>query len=430
MWKALTRMLLLLSILCLTACAETSRIAGEPDDTRQQKEPVEITLWAYQVGDWGNPTSVSRLLTSFRKAYPDIRVSVEYLNYDTGDTRMEKAIASGTPPDLVLESPERLVTNWGSRGLMLDLTDLWEESGADIYESVRTACRQSSGEYYVYPICMSAHCMAVNYDLFRAADALQYLDEENHTWTAEGFASAVQALRAYGQEHVGAVYCGGQGGDQGTRALVNNLYGGSFTDEAHTRYVVESEENIQALQLLYELDGIDFEPELNGNGEIDRFCQGELAMAFCWNCSFEISRTVKKQDLHFTVLPMTFPTSSGQPKLQGGIWGFGVFDSGDAEKIEAAKSFIRFIAGNDSVYSRAVQIAHFWPVKDMQNLYENDALMTKYSQFIPYVGDYYQITPNWTTARTAWWTMLQKIGAGEEIRAAVREFSETANQND
>ena len=52
----------------------------------------------------------------------------------------------------------------------------------------------------------------------------------------------------------------------------------------------------------------------------------------------------------------------------------------------------------------------FWPVRDWENIYANDALMTEYSIFIPYEGDYYQVTPNWTAARTAWWNMLQKVG--------------------
>ena len=43
---------------------------------------------------------------------------------------------------------------------------------------------------------------------------------------------------------------------------------------------------------------------------------------------------------------MAFPTESGDPKLCGGIWGFGIFDNGDEAKIEAAKTFIDFIAAD------------------------------------------------------------------------------------
>lgn len=425
MRKLFVFLLGLLAAAGLAACGG-SESEGTPQPA--EKEPVEITLWCYPVGDWGTPTAVSGLITGFRKACPDILISVEYLDYDTGDARVNEAVAAGKAPDLVFESPERLVAGWGDRGLMADLSDLWaEEHSSGIYEAVRSACRHNNGEYYVYPLCSSAHCMAVNYDLFQAAGALQYLDEESRTWTAEGFISAVEALRAYGQERVGVVYCGGQGGDQGTRALVNNLYGGSFTDSAHTRYTADSEENMRALQLLRDLDGIAFDPELAGAGEVEQFCRGELAMAFCWNCTLEVMHTVKNPDLDFQVLPMAFPTSSGDPRLQGGIWGLGVFDNGDADRVAAAKEFIRYIVGSEETYIRAVQMSNAWPVREEENIYANDALMTEYSLFVPYVGDYYQVTPNWPEARTAWWNMLQKVGRGEDIAQALRDFDAQAN---
>ena len=416
----------LAAALALTACG--GRNQPVPDSGTEEAEAVELTLWTFPVGDWGNPTALSGLLAGFRRDHPNIHISVECLDYDTGDARINEAIAQGAAPDLVLESPERLVSNWGERGLMADLSDLWsEEAAGEIYDSVRTACRHDSGAYYVFPLCMSAHCMAVNYDLFQAAGALQYIDEESRTWSAEGFVQAVEALRAYGVERAAVVHCGSQAGDQGTRALVTNLYGGSFTDEDHTRYTFDSEENIRALELLRNLEGVSFAPELSGSGEVDLFCQGELAMAFCWNGALEVLQTLKYPDMDFRILPMTFPTDSGEPKLQYGIWGFGVFDNRDAERLAAAKEFIRYITGSDSQYGRAVQATNFWPVREMEDLYPNDAMMAEYSRFIPYMGGYCQAAPNWVEARDAWWRMLQQVGAGADIPEAVRLFSETAN---
>ncbi len=58
----------------------------------------------------------------------------------------------------------------------------------------------------------------------------------------------------------------------------------------------------------------------------------------------------------------------------------------------------------------------------MDNIYENDMLMTEYSNFMPYMGDYYQITPEWDKARTAWWQLLAKIADGTDISEAVKGF--------
>ncbi|MCI8852594.1 MAG: carbohydrate ABC transporter substrate-binding protein, partial [Lachnospiraceae bacterium] len=113
--------------------------------------------------------------------------------------------------------------------------------------------------------------------------------------------------------------------------------------------------------------------------------------------------------------------------LQGGIWGFGIFDNGDEKRVQAAKTFIRYLTENDRCYKRAVLVSSVWPVRDMQEVYENDLLMEEYSFFSQYMGDYYQVTPGWADAREGWWKMLQKIGAGEDVDTAVEEFSRQAN---
>ncbi|MBD5133826.1 MAG: extracellular solute-binding protein [Clostridiales bacterium] len=417
------------ALLCLLLCAALlSSCVGnvpvtDPAETGDSPEDIELTLSAFPVGNWGNPTTVSNILAGFHKEYPNIHISVDYLSYESGDQEINQAVSEGRAPDLVLEGPERLVANWGEQGWMVDLSDLWQSEQADaIYDPVREACRHRDGAYYEFPICMSAHCMAINYDMFQAAGALAYIDEEAHTWTTDGFIEAVRALTAYGQESAGVIYCKNQSGDQGTRALVNNLYGGSFADEGHTVYTVDSEENRKALQLLYDLEGITFEPSLSSADAIELFCKKETAMCFCWNASVEVQQTINNPDLDFDVFPMAFPTSEGTPQLQGGIWGFGIFDNGSEDRIEAAKTFIRYIAGDNAVYTRAVLASSYWPVRDIGNIYENDMLMTEYSVFMPYMGDYYQITSGWTDARTAWWQMLAKIASGTDVSEAVRDF--------
>lgn len=416
------------AFVCVLLCAVLLSSCGAPPPSNDgggvSREITELTLWTFPVGNWDNPTAVSSILAGFHQKHPDIHISVKYLDYDTGDAVVQQAVQDGSAPDLILEGPERLVATWGEEGWMADLSDLWDSETAEaVYENIRAACQHRNGAYYEFPICMSAHCMAINYDMFREAGALQYIDEEAHTWTTEGFIEAVRALTAYGQERAGVLYCKNQSGDQGTRALVNNLYGGSFTDEAHTGYMVDSEENRKALQLLYDLEGITFEPGLTSADAINLFYQEETAMCFCWNASLEVQQALYSPDLDFDIFPIAFPTSEEAPELQGGIWGFGVFDNGSEERIEAAKTFIRYITENDGPYTRAVLASSYWPVRDMRSsIYENDMLMSEYSIFMPYMGDYYQITPGWTEARTAWWQLLAKIGAGADVSEAVKGF--------
>lgn len=413
-----------------TDAAETEAPADEteaPAEDAADGEAVELKLWTYPVGQWGDSAAVESLIADFNAQYPNVSVKVELLDYTNGDDQVNTAIEGGQAPDLIFEGPERLVANWGAKGYMVDMADLWaEDYTAGIYDSIEAACKNADGAYYEFPVCMTAHCMAINYDLFKEADALQYIDEETHTWTTENFVKAVEAVVAYGHENVGAVYCSGQGGDQGTRALVNNLYGGTFTNPEHTAYTADSEENVKALELLNGMEGINFDASIAGGDEITLFCNGTLAMAFCWNVAQEITHTVTTPDVDFEIFPMAFPSES-EPKLQGGIWGFGIFDNGDAAKIEAAKNFVRFMTEDDAQYTKSVTTSTYWPVRDVAGIYDGDEIMTEYGTFMQYMGDYYQVTPGWAEARTAWWNMLQQIGQGADVKTAVDEFVSTAN---
>ena len=393
---------------------------------------ASIKLWTYPIGGWGKDETVQELISSFNAKYPDIKVTVEYLDYTNGDDQVNTAIEGGSAPDIVMEGPERLVANWGAKGLMADLSDLWtDDQKADISASVEAACKDSSGAYYEFPLCMTAHCMAINKTVFEAAGAMQYVDAENHTWTTDNFLKAVQAVYDSGKTDVGAIYCSGQGGDQGTRAIINNMYGGTFTDAAHTKYTADSPENIKAIQTLYDAKGVNFDASINGGEEITLFRNGTLQMAFCWNIAQQLNSDNNDAGLTNSgdeIFPMAFPTESGDPKLCGGIWGFGIFDNGDEAKIEAAKTFIDFIAADPDQVGASVLASTYFPVREsVGDIYAGNDIMSEYTKFMSYLGDYYQITPGWATARTEWWNMLQRVGTGEPVEQAVATFVENAN---
>ena len=368
---------------------------------------VTISLWTYPIGKWTDEATVKGFIDAFNEIHPEITVKVEYLDYTNGDDKVNTAIEGGQAPDIVMEGPERLIANWGAKGLMLDLSDLVPEG---TYEGVASSCTSADGKVFELPVCMTAHCMAINKDVFEAADALQYIDLENHTWTTENFFKAVQAVYDAGNEYVGTVFCGGQGGDQGTRALVTNLYGGTYANAEHTEYTYASEENAKALAALCAQDGITFDPAIVASDEIQNFVNGTFQMAFCWNATQEVNNA---DALGFDVFPMAFPAEDGVPSLQGGIWGFGVFDNKDEARANAAKEFIKFLTEDDGVYAKVVEATNFQPVRDVEGVYEGNELMAEYALMNPMMGDYYQITKGWTTARTEWWNMLQRVGESD-----------------
>ena len=419
-----------------TSTATSGSTAASTGTSTASGTATEITLWTYPIGSWQKEETVNGFIAEFNKQYPDIKVNVEYLDYTNGDDKVTTAIEAKNTPDIIFEGPERLVSNWGAKGLMVDLSDLWtEEATADISqtsEAVVNACKGADGKYYEYPMCMTAHNMAINYELFEETGALQYIDQETRTWTTDNFVKALETLRDSGKVMTPAiVYCGGQGGDQGTRALVNNLYSGTYTTADHTAYTANSAENVKALELLQKLNSekaLTFDPALQASDELQMFANGTAAMTFCWNASNEATYA---EQVTFTPYAMNFPTDDGKVELCGGIWGFGIFNNGDEAKIEAAKTFIKFICDDATQGPASVQATGFFPVRSsFGNVYAGTAdeeRMATFQTFLPNMGDYYNVTGGWTEQRTAWWNMLQEVGNGSDVQAAADKFVETSN---
>ena len=432
MKKLLALLLACTMLLSLTACGGGNADAGNEGGG----EKTEITLWTYPVGKFGDEATVKEFVAAFEAKNPEYTVTVQYLDYTNGDAQVTAAIEGKKTPDLILEGPERLVSNWGAKGLMVDLADLWDEEAlADISktsEAVVAACKGSDGKYYEYPFCMTTHTMAINYEVFEKAGALQYINEDR-TWTTENFEKALKAVKASGLVQVpGVVYCGAQGGDQGTRALAMNLYSAKFTNEAHNEWTMNSDAGIKGLTQLqtWAKDGlIDFDPSIAAADELQLFANGTVAMSFCWNAANQSSYA---SSVAFTPYAVAFPSEDGKPELCGGIWGFGIFNNGDDAKIAGAKKFVEFICDDAEQGPKSVVATGFFPVRSSYgNPYAGTAdeeRMGVFAGFQQWLGDYYNVTLGWAEQRTAWWNMLQKVGKGEDVKTVVNEYVNTCNQ--
>ena len=401
---------------------------------------VELNLWSFNVGGFAEASNWEPIIAAFNEQNPDIKITVTPINYQDGDQKLTSAITAGTGPDIIFEGPERIVGNYAREGLMVDLSDLWETGGSDIAEGI-SSVSQLDGTYYMYPLSVAAHCMAINYEVFEAAGALQYIDEETRTWTTEGFEAAMAAIKTAidnGTVTVatpGIVYCGAQGGDQGTRALVNNLYSDYYVNDDSTSYNANSANNVKALTLLQEMVN---EGSLSANAsyaaadELQAFANQTCAVTFCWNYS---NYTQYAEQTQFTPFAMAFPSDDGKPELEmAGPYGFGIFDNKDQAKIDAAKKFIDFVCNDATAGVEAVKTSSFFPVhSDWGDVYadaEDADLRAPFALMSNYLGRYYNLTGGWTEQRALWWPMLAEIlTTGADVQTAADSFVEQANAN-
>ena len=450
MKRILAALLAVLMVAGLTACgggggeqspAPSGSQAAEPSGSGDTAgDAVEISLWAFNIGGFTEASNWDSIIASFNEKYPNITVTVTPINYQDGDQKLTTAITSNQAPDIIFEGPERIVGNYAREGLMVDLSDLWSASGSDIAEGI-SSVSQLDGTYYMYPLSVAAHCMAINYEVFEAAGALQYIDEETRTWTTDDFVAAMEAVRDAidaGTVSVavpGIIYCGAQGGDQGTRALVNNLYSDYYVSEDGTAYTANSENNVKALTLLQEMvqnKSMSANASFAASDELQAFANQTCAVTFCWNYS---NYTQYAEQTQFTPFAMAFPSDDGVPELEmAGPYGFGVFDNGDQAKIDAAKTFVDFVCNDQATGTEAVKVTGFFPVHgDWGDVYadaEDADLRAPFALMSDYLGRYYALTGGWTEQRALWWPMLAEImTTGADVQTAADNYVQQANAN-
>ena len=411
-----------LSLLLLFTCTA----CGEQEPEVPEVSITELTLWTYPYGEFSNPETVQMLVNQFSSVYPNVHVTVECLTEENADEAVSAAVEGGEAPDLIWTTPDRPMNDWQGLGCMTDLAPLWDDNDrAEVLEACQRACFTEDGESFLYPIAMNVYCMAINYDAFVQAGADKYVDLETRTWSDEDFIKAVRALYDTFHEPVAAVYCNGQADDWGTRMLVSSLFGGSFTNEDHSGYAVDSEEMVRALKLLQDMSGVLIDETLAGQDEALLFYLENLKMSFCWNVQQQMNPAGQHGGVGLTknsqrIEYMHYPSAADVLSLPGEVWGLCVFNNGDADRLNAAKQFVKYFADGEGTAS-AVRAAGSYPVRktasgnDLTSLWNNNTVMREYSVLLDSLGEDESVAPNWPIARSEWYKLLQHIGQDEAV---------------
>nr|WP_308856057.1 extracellular solute-binding protein [uncultured Oscillibacter sp.] len=410
-------------VLALAACGqkeETPAEEGTPEGV------TEITWWAFPTFgvDSGYEQQVA---DAFMAANPDVKVNVEIIDFTSGADALTSAITAGTAPDVLFDAPGRII-EYGNAGNLVPLDDMIESLKSDIAsESLLETCVGADGSYYMYPISSSPFYMGLNKEALEEANALQYVNlEGDRTWTTENFVKMCEALRDAGVTTVpGIVYCGGQGGDQGTRALVNNLYSSSIVGE-DGKWNVDAN-GVKALELLksmYDSKALDAGFSMAAADELQQFQQETCAMTFCWGTSNAMSYASED----YTQISVPFPSDDGVPELEYLVNGFCVFDNGDDAKAEASKRFISFICDDAEWGPKSVVQTGAFPVRaSFGNLYEGNEEMSLLASWSQYYGPYYNTRAGFAAMRPLWFNMLQQVFNGTPVQEAADAFNTGAN---
>ncbi len=421
MKKFLAAALVASMALSLGACSTEPNQPSSSGSNGGDAAKTTITRWAFPTFGAGEQAGVyeKEVIAAFEEANPDIKVELTTIDFTSGPEALTAAIEGGTAPDVLFDAPGRII-EYGNAGKLVKLDDMFtDEFVADVNnEALINACKGKDGAY-MYPLSSAPFYMGLNKNMLEEANALQYVNlEGDRTWTTDNFVKMCEALKDAGVAQVpGIVYCGGQGGDQGTRALVSNLYGGKMANDEMTEYTFNSPEAVKGLELLQDMVSkglLDSGNSMAAADELQKYQQETCAMTFCWGTSNAQNYALSDGES----ISVPFPSDDGVPALEYLVNGFCVFDNGDQAKADAAKKFIQFVCDDATWGPKSVVRSGAFPVRtSFGDLYPDNAEMTLLASWTKYYAPYYNTMDGFASMRKEWYNMLQKVLAGEDAQA-------------
>lgn len=371
------------------------------------------------------------IINAFNEKYPNIKVNMEMIDFASGPEKIVTAIQGGTAPDVLFDAPGRII-DYGKNGVLADLNSMFPAAFIEDVnnDNVINACKVGD-DYYMYPLSSAPFLMAFNKDMLVEHDLLHMLPTEgDRTWTTQEYEELLVALQQK-KERGAIIFAVSQGGDQGTRAFIANLFNSSITNEDVTKYTINDEGGVKALEFV--VDAINRGLLLNGSASdgtaaIDEFAMERVSHTILFSSGLQAT----KQDMiDFEPIMVPFPSETGVPQLEYLINGFCVFDNDDADRIEASKLLIDFICNDVEWGPKNVMATNTFPVRaSYGNLYPGDETMTFLAGLTKYYSPYYNTIDGFAAMRTAWFPALQAAFSGEKTpREALDGFVKAANES-
>ena len=183
------RLMSVLVVLLLVAGAGTLWATGEQEEGAGG-EMAEL-LFTY----WGSPIereAVENMLDAFNAEFTDIQVRGEHVP-DAYEERMSTMLAGGNPPDVAYMA-EGLAMQWFEEGVLLDLTDYFENDPKAANRLETTYYRTEEGRTLGTNTAAETMVLYYRKDLFDAAGLPYPPSRAEEAWTWDEFVEVAQRL--------------------------------------------------------------------------------------------------------------------------------------------------------------------------------------------------------------------------------------------
>lgn len=366
----------------------------------------EILWWT---PNWGEARA-KELADKFMAANPGITVKMEITVSDGLPTRIQTALRSGSPPDLI-EAQHGWVVPYAQAGLLTPLDDVLATLGKDDFVPAALQYDTWDGHIWGIPYRIETHGVFYNKGAFKAAG----LDPEKppETWTElVDVATKLTGKGASGQDQFGfAITGGGEFGNTVFRSLPFIwMNGGSIISDDMTRATVNEPAAVEAVTFYTDFlkKGLSPPSTLQNDGTANRRLFIAETVAIYQSGQFDVG-SIRKENPNIDIGVMMIPHPEGKETaaVLGG-WSFIV--PKDAPNPEETKKFIAFLAQSDNMGFFTDTFPARVSAMEMERF--KDPILTVFKQMLPY-GRTLPPHKNWIPITQAYFDGVQSILVGD-----------------
>lgn len=365
--------------------------------------------------NWGEPRA-RELAAKFEAANPGIKVNLEITVSDGLPARIQTALVSGSPPDLI-EAQHGWVAPYAQAGLVLPLDDVLQDK--DDYIPAALDYDMWDGKLWGIPYRIETHGVIYNRGKFKDAG----LDPDKPPQTWPELVDAAKKLTS-GEQFGFAITGGGEFGNTVFRSLPFIwMNGGSIISDDMTTATVNSPEAVEAVKFYTDMlvtHQVSPPSTLQNDGTANRrlFIAGTVAMY--QSGQFDIGSIRKENaDIDIGVMMIPHPEGKDTAAIIGG-WSFII--PKDAKNPEDTKKFVQFLAESDNMGFFTDTFPARKSAMELERF--QDPILANFKAMLPF-GRRVPPHKNWIPITQAYFDGIQRILVGDQ---EAQEAMDQANE--
>jgi ABC-type glycerol-3-phosphate transport system substrate-binding protein len=385
--------LLALAVAALAACSDD----GAGTDT--------ITWWT---PNWSQARA-EEVARQFESANPGVTVRLEITVSDGLPTRIQTALRSGAPPD-VIEAQHGWVVPYAQAGLLAPLDEVLDVR--EDYVSEALEYDTWDGRLWGLPYRIETHAVLYNKSMFR--DAGLDPDRPPDTWDElVATARTLTRRRPDGREQYGyAITGGGEVGNTLFRSLpLIWMNGGDILSADLTRAVVNEPAAVEAVAFYTDMltrHRVSPPSTLQDDGNASRRLFVAESVAMYQSGQFDIA-PIRAENPRLDLGVMLLPRPAGRERAAV-LGGWSLIVPRDARHPDLARRFIRFLAEPD----RMGYFTDTFPARQSAMVLPRfaDPILRPFREMLPY-GRRVPPRPDWLQIVQIYFTHVQRVLLGD-----------------